>query len=104
MLGPSGALPLKNRLRGSSMYRLRTALLSSLALVIVGASSALAQQPRDARWKASAATVAITPDRPVWMAGYAARDKPAEGKAQDLYAKALALEDVSGVRFVIVTL
>ena len=34
----------------------------------------------------------ITPEKPMWMAGYAARNKPSEGKAQDLFAKALVLE------------
>jgi hypothetical protein len=38
------------------------------------------------------------------MAGYAARKKPAEGKVQDLFAKALALEDEAGGRLVIVTM
>jgi len=55
-------------------------------------------------WKAGAATVAITPDQPIWMAGYASRDKPSEGKFQDLFAKALAIEDAAGSRAVIVTL
>jgi hypothetical protein len=35
----------------------------------------------------------ITPPRPVWMAGYAARDHHSEGVYQDLFAKALALDD-----------
>ena len=38
------------------------------------------------------------------MAGYASRKKPAEGKVQDLFAKALALQDEQGGRFVFVTL
>lgn len=38
------------------------------------------------------------------MAGYAARKKPAEGKVQDLFAKALALEDETGNRIVFVTM
>jgi hypothetical protein len=38
------------------------------------------------------------------MAGYAARNKPSEGKVHDLNAKALALEDAAGTRFVIVTM
>jgi hypothetical protein len=46
----------------------------------------------------------ITPAMNMWMAGYASRKKPAEGKVQELYAKALALEDVAGKRFVFVTL
>jgi neutral ceramidase len=55
-------------------------------------------------WKAGAASVAITPEENLWMAGYSSRKKPAEGKAQDLFAKALALEDETGQRLVIVTM
>jgi len=55
-------------------------------------------------WKAGTAAVAITPAKPLWMAGYAARKKPAEGKVQDLFAKALALEDEQANRLVFVTL
>jgi len=86
------------------MHRLRTASWLSLTLFVSVVNAAPAQQPLEGGWKASAAAVVITPAKPVWMAGYASRDKPAEGKAQDLYAKALALEDASGARLVIVTL
>ena len=55
-------------------------------------------------WKAGAASERVTPDNLLWMAGYASRKKPAEGKVQDLFAKALALEDEAGSRFVFVTL
>jgi len=55
-------------------------------------------------WKAGAASVVITPDEPTWMAGYASRTRPSEGKFQDLFAKALAIEDATGTRVVIVTL
>ena len=41
-------------------------------------------------YKAGVAKKVITPAEPMWMAGYAARNKPSEGKAHDLYAKALA--------------
>lgn len=57
-----------------------------------------------ASWKAGFAQATVTPDKLIWMAGYAARTKPAEGKVQDLFAKALALEDEAGGRFVFVTL
>jgi neutral ceramidase len=55
-------------------------------------------------WKAGAAKVSITPETYMWMAGYAARTRPAEGKMTDLWAKALALEDPAGKRVVLVTL
>jgi len=54
-------------------------------------------------WKAGLAQVIITPQKPLWMAGYASRTKPSEGVIQELYAKALALEDHSGKRAVLVT-
>jgi len=57
-------------------------------------------------WKAGLASVVITPESALggmWMAGYAARTKPSEGKVHELYAKALALEDHQGTRLVIVT-
>jgi neutral ceramidase len=40
----------------------------------------------------------------MWMAGYASRTKPSDGVMQDLFAKALALEDDAGCRVVIVTM
>ncbi len=55
------------------------------------------------KWKAGVASTVITPAQPMWMAGYAARTKPSEGKVHDLRAKALALEDAQGTRLVIVT-
>ena len=54
-------------------------------------------------WKAGLAQVIITPQKPLWMAGYASRTKPSEGVIQELYAKAFALEDHSGKRAVLVT-
>lgn len=56
-----------------------------------------------ATWHAGVATVVITPRDSLWMAGYAARNRPSEGKTQELYAKALALKDADGNRLVIVT-
>jgi neutral ceramidase len=58
----------------------------------------------DAPWKAGVASAVITPDKPMWMAGYASRTNASQGTALDLFAKALALEDSRGARLVIVTL
>lgn len=49
------------------------------------------------------AKTVITPPKPVFMAGYASRNKPSEGVVHHLYAKALALTDQKGKRAVIVT-
>lgn len=54
-------------------------------------------------YKAGVATKVITPEESIWMAGYASRTKPAEGKIHDLFAKALCIEDASGKRLVLVT-
>jgi len=54
-------------------------------------------------WKASAASVVITPGSPVLLGGYSSRRTPFEGVIHDLYVKALALEDPEGHRAVIVT-
>ncbi|OGG55517.1 MAG: hypothetical protein A3F84_29725 [Candidatus Handelsmanbacteria bacterium RIFCSPLOWO2_12_FULL_64_10] len=53
--------------------------------------------------KAGVSSVCITPNRPIWMAGFGARDKRSEGKYQDLFVKALALQDKEGQRAVVVT-
>ncbi|MAX39411.1 MAG: hypothetical protein CME33_22965 [Gimesia sp.] len=57
-----------------------------------------------AEWKAGAASAKITPEKPLRMAGYAGRKEPAEGTEQDLFAKALAVEDSKGNRAVFLTL
>jgi hypothetical protein len=54
-------------------------------------------------WKMGVASVKITPERPVPMAGYAARTKPFEHVEADIFAKAMALEDAEGHRAVLVT-
>ena len=89
------------------MVRFRFGRLSSwmLGLILVSyATCFAAEQPKAYAWKAGVALAKITPQQPMWMAGYAARKKPSEGTWQDLYAKALALEDEQGGRLVIITL
>ena len=75
--------------------------LICICLVLISVSSATADGK--VGWKAGVATRVVTPDKPMWMAGYASRDKPSEGKVHDLFVKALALEDADGSRLVIVT-
>ncbi len=69
----------------------------ALQFVAVAAPSPIA-------WKAGVATAVITPGQAMWMAGYASRTNVSQGKAQDLFAKVLALEDEQGGRMVMVTL
>lgn len=79
---------------------MRSVLLFLLLLALVPAAAAWAD---DSSWKAGVATVKITPAESMWMAGYASRNKPSEGVAQDLFAKSLAIEDAAGRRLVFVT-
>ena len=74
-----------------------------MILAVAQMSAALAASDVSSSWKAGIATAVITPEQSMWMAGYAARTKPSEGKVHDLYAKALALEDAKGTRWVLVT-
>jgi hypothetical protein len=57
----------------------------------------------NASWKAGVAKTMITPSEPMWLAGWAVRSEPARGTFTDLFAKALAIEDADGSRFVLVT-
>jgi neutral ceramidase len=57
----------------------------------------------NAEWKVGLAQVKITPEHPVFLAGYASRNKPFTKVEAHLYAKALALEDNQGQRVVLVT-
>ena len=76
-----------------------------LILLLSCAGPAQADDPSAelASWKAGSASAVITPQHDLHMAGYAARKEPAEGTEQDLFAKALAIEDAEGRRAVIVT-
>lgn len=73
------------------------AIFGSL-LFFVASSSAAA-----ATWKVGMARAKITPEEPVWLAGYAHRDHPADSTLHDIWVKALALEDAQGQRAVVVT-
>ena len=54
-------------------------------------------------WKAGTAQIIITPEKPIWMAGYGNRDHVSEGVLIDLRAKALALEDAKGNKVILIT-
>ena len=53
--------------------------------------------------KAGVGRAVLTPAQPIWLAGYASRTAPSDGKVHDLFAKALAMEDETGARTVLVT-
>ncbi len=70
---------------------------ASLVLSLFACSLAAAD------YKAGIGRIIITPDKPIYMSGYAGRDHPSEGAIHDLWAKALAIEDHKGNRVVIVS-
>lgn len=55
-------------------------------------------------WQAGFAQRLITPTEPMWMSGYGSRDRPADGKLTELWAKAMTVSDDAEHRFVLVTL
>ena len=67
----------------------------------IAAPSILAEERTS--WKAGLAKTRITPDKPLWMGGFGARTNVSQGTLQELYAKALALDDGSGRPAVLVT-
>jgi neutral ceramidase len=90
------------------MDRTRPALRRNFAclgiwlLVIISAPAA--DQKGSVSWQVGVGREKITPPAGLWMTGYAARDHPAEGTAQDLWVKALAFSDPAGNRAVLLTL
>lgn len=77
-------------------------LSSSSAFAQAAPAKDKGQPPSE--WKAAAAQAVITPQEPMYLAGFANREVPSEGTLVNLRAKALAVEDPSGTRFVTVTL
>lgn len=74
-------------------------LIAPVILLLISFTAA-----EDYPWKGAVVKVDITPAELGWMSGYSSRKGPAEKVLQPIHAKALALEDSDGGRFVFVTL
>src|SRR6202795_3025326 len=72
------------------------------AILLVGLAAGLPARAQN-HWKAGVASIVITPQEPMWMAGYGNRTKPSEGVLRDLKAKALVLEFETGAKTVLIT-
>jgi neutral ceramidase len=70
----------------------------------LAALSLIATAAEASDWKAGVAKADITPDKPMWMSGYASRDHRAEATRTKLWGKVLVLEDGRGERVVAITL
>ena len=67
----------------------RREFLTSVATLALTARAVARPGPA---WRAGLATVDITPDHSLWMAGFAARTQASQGIALPLHAKALAIQ------------
>jgi neutral ceramidase len=76
--------------------------LAMAVVLFVGVRARGAEQSLE--WKAGTASAVITPKVSMPMAGYAARKEPSEGTEQDLFAKAIVIEDRGGNRVVFITM
>jgi neutral ceramidase len=82
----------------ASSFRLLAA--ACFALACSQCSSAIALD--GPLWKVGIAKAVITPDTPVWLAGYGTKRVP-DGKLHELWMKALAFEDAQGNLAVLIT-
>ncbi len=84
----------------------RRAFVSGISSVLLalttGSSSSVSIADETRGWKAGIARSVITPEKGVWLAGYGSKRAP-DGKLHDLWMKALALEDHTGKRVVLIT-
>src|SRR4051794_38662885 len=76
---------------------------SSVVTEAEPASFTQAKEGPESTWKVGVAQIKITPEQPMQLSGYGGLTKPFTKVAQDLYVKALVLEDNQGRRGVIVT-
>src|SRR5687767_12128271 len=74
-----------------------------LVVVLAGCGSAPKPAAPAAPMRAGASKVKITPEKFGWMTGYGNRNKPAEGVKQDLWVRALLIEDGAGKQAVMVS-
>lgn len=86
------------------MRRISPSLLVCVFCLLSAVLRAAAPASGTGGWQAGSGREQITPPAGLWMTGYATRDRPADGTAQDLWVKALAVVDPAGRRGVLLTL
>lgn len=67
------------------------------------ASVLLLTSPAFGAYRAGVARVKITPDKPIWLSGYATRTHASDGVLHEIWAKALAIQEGKSKPIVIVT-
>ena len=93
-------LPRRRFISGLAASAFSSCLLTN-NLTLLNAGTASSSTSAD-RWKAGIAKRVITPETSVWLAGYGSKRAP-DGRLHDLWMKAIALEDQSGNRVVLIT-
>jgi len=78
-------------------------LFPIVIFVCIIAPDVIGQPSNERGWKAGVARAVITPEEPMWLAGYAARDHVSEGTLVDLWIKVLAIQDEKGKKAVLIT-
>jgi len=79
-------------------FRIRIQILIMSCFLVLFSNNTIS-----AGWKAGVARCVITPEQPMWMAGYASRSHTSDSILHDIWAKVLVLEDESGKRSALIT-
>src|SRR5690606_29465118 len=79
-------------------------IIFGLLIVFAQPHTGTSQAFSEAVWKCGIAKVEITPNQSMWMGGYASRKGPSKGVRQNIWAKAIALEDAEGQMGVMVSM
>lgn len=87
--------------QNSASFEMTWSRFAAIAVILIFSAGLARSQETD--WKAGFARREITPAEPVFLAGYASRNRPSEGVASKLFVKALALEDTAGRRALLIT-
>jgi hypothetical protein len=86
------------------VMRLTNCLSIVLTAVILAAwGPSVSVGAAEPEWQVGVARVKITPAKPVFLSGYASRNRPFTKIEADLYAKALVIQDSEGHRAALVT-
>ena len=78
-------------------------LIYFLTISFLHAETSIDPEGSTGGWKAGVASMVITPEQPMWLAGYSARTHPSDGMLHDLWAKVLVLKDADGEQAVLIT-
>ncbi len=94
-------LPRKNSLKRAERILRSLCFLACVGLLGMNVASGMSGKEG---WQFGKAKVNITPMEPMWMSGYGGRDRVAEGKLTDLWAKVLVLKPKTGDMAILITM